>query len=108
MTKAMVEFFPGYKDGTPGNNGWDIKRQIFDWVVPYHDGAIRLFKELGVWKPGHQANNDKLLKRQDVLAKAWDGYHKGGPSDENAFYAGWLKARAAALTQAGFDPVVTE
>jgi TRAP transporter TAXI family solute receptor len=108
MTRAMVEFFPDYKDGAPGNNGWDIKRQIFDWVVPYHEGAIRYFKEIGVWKPEHQAHNDKLLQRQDALVKAWDGYHKSGPSDEKAFYAGWIKARAAALTQAGFDPVVTE
>ncbi len=29
MTKAMVELFPDYKDGAPGNIGWDIKRQIF-------------------------------------------------------------------------------
>ena len=108
MTKAMVQFFPDYKDGTPGNNGWDIKRQIFDWVVPYHDGAIRYFKEIGVWKPEHQANNDKLLKRQEALVKAWEGYAKSGPSDENAFYAGWLKVRGPALRQAGFDPVVTE
>jgi TRAP transporter TAXI family solute receptor len=108
MTRAMVEFFPDYKDGAPGNNGWDIKRQIFSWVVPYHDGAIRYLKEIGVWKAEHQAHNDKLVKRQDTLEKAWDGFAKSGPDDGKAFYAGWLKARAAALTQAGFDPVVTE
>jgi uncharacterized protein len=108
MTRAMVEFFADYKDGAPGNNGWDIKRQIFDWVVPYHDGAIRYFKEIGVWKAEHQAHNDRLLKRQDALSKAWDGFAKSGPGDEKAYYAAWLKTRAAALTQAGFDPVVTE
>jgi TRAP transporter TAXI family solute receptor len=108
MTKAMVEFFPEYKDGAPGNNGWDLKRQIFDWVVPYHEGAVRYFKEINVWKPEHEAHNKKLIQRQDALAKAWDGYAKSGPGDEKAFLAGWLKARAAALTKAGFDPVVTE
>jgi TRAP transporter TAXI family solute receptor len=108
MTRAMVEFFGDYKDGAPGNNGWDLKRQIFDWVVPYHDGAVRYFKEIGVWKPEHQAHNDKLVKRQDALAKAWDGFAKTGPADEKAFYSAWLKARAATMTQAGFDPVVTE
>jgi TRAP transporter TAXI family solute receptor len=108
MTRAMVEFFADYKDGAPGNNGWDLKRQIFDWVVPYHDGAIRYFKEIGAWKPEHQAHNDKLVKRQDALLKAWDGFAKSGPADEKAFYAGWLKARTTVLTQAGFDPVVTE
>jgi TRAP transporter TAXI family solute receptor len=107
MTRAMIEFFDDYKDGAPGNNGWDIKRQVFDWVVPYHDGAIRYYKERGVWKPEHQAHNDKLLQRQDVLAKTWELFVKTAPGDEKAFYAGWLSARAAALSQAGFDPVVT-
>ncbi len=108
MTRAMAEFFSDYKDGAPGNNGWDIKRQIFDWVVPYHDGAIRYFKEIGVWKPEHQAHNDRLIQRQDVLAKSWEMYAKSAAGDENAFYAGWIKARGAALAQAGFDPVVTD
>ncbi len=108
MTRAMVEFFPDYKDGAPGNNGWDLKRQIFTWVVPYHEGAIRYFKEINVWKPEHQAHNDKLVKRQDALASAWDGYAKSASGDGEAFYAGWVRARAAALTKAGFDPVVTE
>ncbi len=107
MTKAMVEFFNEYKDGAPGNNGWDLKRQVYDWVMPFHDGAIRYLKEIGVWKPEHQAHNDKLVQRQDVLAKAWDGYAKTGPSDEKAFYAGWINARAEALMKAGFEPVVT-
>ncbi|HSE79678.1 MAG TPA: TAXI family TRAP transporter solute-binding subunit [Alphaproteobacteria bacterium] len=107
MTKAMVDFFNDYKDGAPGNNGWDIKRQVYDWVMPFHDGAIGYLKEIGVWKPEFQAHNDRLVQRQDVLAKAWDGYAKTGPADEKAFYDGWIKARAEALTKAGFEPVVT-
>src|SRR3546814_9157071 len=30
MTKAMVEYFDEYKDASPGANGWDIKRKVFD------------------------------------------------------------------------------
>ena len=41
MTKAMVELFDDYKDGAPGNTGWDIKRQIFAWAIPMHEGAVR-------------------------------------------------------------------
>ena len=37
-----------------------------------HDGAIRYFKEKGVWKDEHQKHNDALVRRQDVLQKAWD------------------------------------
>jgi hypothetical protein len=43
-----------------------------------------------------------------VLASAWADYTKGNPpSEEKAFFDGWLKARAAALANAnmpnGFD-----
>jgi TRAP transporter TAXI family solute receptor len=103
MTKAMYAFYDDYKDAAPGNNGWDIKRQIFDWVVPYHDGAIRYYKEIGAWKPEHQAHNDRLLKRQETLIKAWADVTKSTPSDEAAFKKAWYSARLAALKGTGFD-----
>jgi TRAP transporter TAXI family solute receptor len=108
MTKAMVEFYEDYKAGAPGNNGWHISRQVFDWVIPFHDGAIKYFKEKGLWKPEHDTHNASLVKRQDVLAAAWTAYKKGAPSDEKEFAKGWMKARAAALTKAGMEPVQTE
>ncbi len=108
MTKAMVDLFDDYKAGAPGNNGWDIKRQIFAWAIPMHDGAIRYFKEKGLWTAEHQKHNDALVKRQDVLAKAWTAYKGGAPTDEKEFATGWMKARAAALTQAGLDVVQAE
>ena len=103
MTKAMVMYFDDYKAAAPGNNGWDIKRQIFDWVVPYHEGAIRYYKEIGAWKPEHQAHNDRLIKRQDTLAQAWASAQRGAPSDEAAFAKHWQQARLAGLKAAGFE-----
>jgi len=29
--------------------------------LPYHDGAVRYYREIGVWTPTHQANQDRLL-----------------------------------------------
>src|SRR3546814_12290739 len=69
MTKAMVELFPEYKDAAPGNVGWDIKRQVFDWVVPVHEGAIKYFKEIKVWKPEYDKANDELDKRQKEIGR---------------------------------------
>ncbi len=108
MTKAMVELYDDYKAGAPGNNGWEIGRQVFDWVIPYHDGAIKYFKEKGLWKAEHDSHNAALIKRQDVLAAAWADYKKGAPDDAKAFAKGWMKARADALTKAGMDVVQTE
>jgi TRAP transporter TAXI family solute receptor len=108
MTKAMVQFYPDYKDGAPGNNGWDLKRQVYDWVVPFHDGAIRYFKEIGVWTPAYQAHNDGLLKRQQVMMAAWKSAELTKITDEKAFEAAWMKSRATALKGAGMEPVWNE
>ncbi len=107
MTKAMVETYDMYKDAAPGNAGWSVERQNFAWVIPFHDGAIRFWKEKGKWGAAEQAHNDKLLQRQKVLATAWAEVKKGAHANDEAFVAAWQKARAAALTKAGFDPVTT-
>ena len=108
MTKAMVETYADYKDAAPGNVGWAVDRQNFAWVIPFHDGAIRYWKEKGLWKPEHQAHNDKLVQRQQVLADAWKAVNAGSHADDKAFAQAWMKARADALTKAGMDAVVTE
>lgn len=107
MTNAMVSAFADYKAAAPGNDGWDKSRQKFDWVIPYHDGAIKYWKEAGLWKPEHQAHNDKLIQRQKVMMDAWETLKKNAPADNDAFEKAWMKARAEALTKAGMDPVLT-
>ena len=105
VTKAMIDTFNGYKDGAPGAEGMALALQNFQWVIPYHDGAIRVFKEKGVWTDATQKHNDGLIKRQQVMADAWKAYSTSAPSDDKAFVEGWMKARAAALQKAGMDPV---
>ena len=57
-----------------------------------------------MWKPEHQAHNDKLVARQKVLLSTWKEMSgKKGLADD-AFKAEWTKARASALSKAGFDP----
>lgn len=107
LTKLLHTKYPKYKDGHPGGVGWAMERQVFKWILPYHDGAIRYFKEIGAWKADHQAYNDRMIKRQQVLAQAWKAAKakKSGGDDYLAF---WMKERASALQSAGFDPVWTE
>jgi len=103
MTKAMFAYYDDYKAAAPGNVGWELKRQVFDWVVPFHEGAIRYYKEINVWKPEYQAHNDRLIKRQDTLGQAWTAAQRGAPSDEAAFAKHWQTARLAGLKAAGLD-----
>lgn len=106
LTKSMTEGYEDYKDGAPGAKGWATSSQNFMWVIPYHEGAIEHYKEIGVWDGEMQAHNDNLVKRQEVLAKAWKEFLAGhSGDDDDAFKTAWMKARASALAGAGMDPV---
>ncbi|MEO0819480.1 MAG: TAXI family TRAP transporter solute-binding subunit [Pseudomonadota bacterium] len=102
MTKAMVELFPDYDGNAPGIGGWSIDKQNFEWVAPYHDGAIRYYKEVGKWSDAAQAHNDKLIARQAALAAAWEELKAEGPSD---WEAAWDAKRREALAAGGFEVV---
>src|SRR3546814_78339 len=64
MTKVMFDLYPSYKDGSPGAEGWALDRQKMVWVAPYHEGAIRYYKEAGLWTPEAQKNHEAMLARQ--------------------------------------------
>jgi TRAP transporter TAXI family solute receptor len=106
LAAAMIKGYDGYKDGAPGADGLELKRQILAWALPYHEGAVRAFKEAGVWKAEHETHNQGLLKRQQTLASAWSAYLKSNPpEDAAAFRKGWMSARGAALEKGGMDPI---
>jgi len=105
ITKAMIESYNGYKDGAPGAEGMALSVQNFQWVIPYHDGAIKAFKAKGVWTDAAQKHNDGLVRRQHVLLDAWKAFTVNGPADDKAFADGWSLTRAIALQKAGLDPV---
>lgn len=102
MTKAMFELLPAYSGKAPGIDGWALPFQKFDWVIPYHEGAIRFYKEAGVWSDAAQAHNDRLVARQEALAKAWAELVAGNPGN---WEEAWEKKRAEALKAGGFEMV---
>jgi TRAP transporter TAXI family solute receptor len=106
IAKSMIANYAAYKDGAPGAAGLELSRQNFTWVLPYHEGAVKAFREAGVWKPEHEAHNQKTLRRQETLASAWSAFLKTNPpEDAAAFRKAWMAARGAALQKAGFDTV---
>ena len=101
VTKAMITGYDLYKDAAAGAGGLAADRQTKKWAAPVHPGAVKALKEAGQWTDDQEAHNNQLFKRQDVLAAAWAGYTKGSPpSDDKEFLAGWMKARATALSKA--------
>ena len=109
MTKAMYDLYPDYKDAAPGASGWALDRQVFEWVIPFHEGAIRYYKEVGKWTPAIQAHQDKLLARDKLLRTTWKEHLTAmRDADPKAFEKGWMKARADALDKAGLNPLWRE
>ncbi|MFN4090687.1 MAG: TAXI family TRAP transporter solute-binding subunit, partial [Alphaproteobacteria bacterium] len=47
VTKAMFEQAPNFIPAAPAATGYALDRQVFDWVLPFHEGAIRYYKEIG-------------------------------------------------------------
>ncbi len=105
LTKAMVENLDSYKDAAPGAAGWALDVQDFEWVIPFHPGAVRYFREAGVWTDEIDAHNEQLIARQKVIADAWAGFDAEAAGEGEAFEKAWLAARAKALEAAGM-PVV--
>ena len=106
LTQLIHTRFDKFKGAHPSAPGWDIKRQNFSWIIPYHNGTIKYFKKIGVWNDKHQKHNDNLVKRQKVLIATFDKALKAkGSADDEAFTKYWMEQRFNALTKAGFDPV---
>ncbi|MFN3259222.1 MAG: TAXI family TRAP transporter solute-binding subunit [Pikeienuella sp.] len=99
MTKAMVELFPEYDGKAPGIGGWALAKQDFQWVVPYHEGAVRYFTEAGVWTDEAEAHNANLIARQEALAAAWEELKAAAPAN---WEEAWAAKRNEALTAGGF------
>lgn len=104
LTKAVMENYEEIKDSGPSMDGYQLSAQNLKWVLPYHPGAIRYFKEKGLWKAEHDAHNAALLKRQDVLADAWKSM-QGKTVPDDKFAEEWLKVRADALKKANMAVV---
>lgn len=104
MTKAMIELFDQYDGKAPGISGWALAKQNFEWVAPFHDGAIRYYKEIGVWTDKAQAHNDRLVGRQKTLAEAWNALKAQDISDDT-WDGAWAEARRKALKDNGYSVV---
>jgi TRAP transporter TAXI family solute receptor len=105
MTKALHQNYDSYKDSDPGAIGWALEYQLFDWVVPYHDGAVRYWREVGAWTEAFEAHNQELLRRQEVLAEAWQEAIAQGIEDTEAFTDSWMRLRAQRLEAAGLEAI---
>ena len=105
IVKAMVAHYDDYKNAAKGALGWKLEAQNMTWAMPYHAGAVRYWKEAGVWSDAAQAHNDRLIQRQRVIKAAWDSMAGKEDMEKEALIEAWSTVRVKALESAGFEPI---
>jgi TRAP transporter TAXI family solute receptor len=78
LAKALHETYPVYaaKDETMKAD-WTIDEHWTNWegpvgIMPLHEGAIRYYKEVGMWNPKREKINQERLKHQEELKALWE------------------------------------
>lgn len=102
LTRAVLANVADFRDAAPGMEGFAATHQNFRMVLPYHPGAVRYFREIGIWTASDDAHNEALMRRQDVLAAAWQELQAQRP-DRRRFVETWLALRERRLGEAGFE-----
>ena len=105
LIKALQDNYDDYKDAAPGAVGYAFEFQDLQWVVPFHDDVVEYYAEIGAWTDEMQAHQDALVERQELLLETWNAFLDEAPDDREAFQVAWMEARAAALDEAGLDPI---
>jgi len=69
VVKAIFDHTDEFADSHPAAKYWSLKHRPVALAVPYHVGAIRYFKEKGLWTNKAQAYQEKMLKKQKEIIK---------------------------------------
>jgi uncharacterized protein len=96
--KALEETHDMYKDATSNLFLWHYELAKPEPLgVPIHEGAVRYFKEKGMWTDEYDIKNNELIDRQQKLKEAWevviDEASKNGIKEKD-FPEYWLKRKA--------------
>jgi uncharacterized protein len=98
FTKGIDENFLLYKDAFSAMPTWERSKAIVPGLPnPFHKGAVRYFKEIGLWNQKFEESQKKTLERQNKLAKAWESAlaeAKAKGLKEDDFPAFWKKKHA--------------
>jgi len=101
ITKAIQDTYDLYKDAHPGLPGWKVEKGLaIPPQNPYHPGAIKYYKEIGLWTAENDEWQKEGLEVQAKLKAAWEAAIE--EADEKGISAKdfpdfWMEKRAEAL-----------
>ena len=73
LVKAINEAYPLYKGAHKMMPYWQAdKAGVPPANCPFHEGAIKYYKEVGIWKAEHDVWNSNLIEHMREVKKEWD------------------------------------
>lgn len=61
-TKTLYDHLKEFQSSQKAAEGYTVENALLIFSFPYHPGAIKYFKEIGLWKPEHDAKNQKAIE----------------------------------------------
>lgn len=114
LLHEIARNYENFKDATPDAPNFGPQQVMLDpIVIPYHEGAVAYFREIGRWTEAHQRVQDALLEREERMQAAWPGFleeHEGA-EDISDRWREWKKQNlpavmtvAEAMAELGMSP----
>lgn len=96
LVKAIDEQYDTYKDVTISLKDASLELVLLEpLVVPFHEGAVKYYKEKNVWTEEAEQKNNELIERQAQLQSLWKDFSATAKGDQ--WHDEWVKYKAENL-----------
>ena len=70
-------------------------------TIPFHEGSVEYFKEIGRWSPDLQKRQDALLGREKAMQEQWPTFWERNRDAENVreLWVDWKRQNLPALPE---------
>ncbi|GAA3288340.1 TAXI family TRAP transporter solute-binding subunit [Nesterenkonia halobia] len=84
LVRGIANHFEDFRDATPDADKFAPDTVLLEpMVVPFHRASVDYFREIGRWTDLHQARQDALLEREQLLVEAWPGFWDAHSGDDD-------------------------